>query len=125
MQYEELSTATITALVHQFYDGVRADPELGPVFDAAIGDNWAPHLARMVEFWSTVMLGTKEFQGNVFGTHMQLSGIEPQHFRRWLALFEATAARLFAPALADEFLTVARRIAASLQYGFFGKVVAQ
>lgn len=125
MQYEELSTATITALVHQFYDGVRADPELGPVFDAAIGDNWAPHLARMVEFWSTVMLGTKQFQGNVFGTHMQLSGIEPQHFRRWLALFEATAARLFAPALADEFLTVARRIAASLQYGFFGKVVAQ
>ena len=125
MQYQEISTATITALVHQFYDGVRADPELGPVFNAAIGDSWDPHLARMVEFWSTVMMGTKQFQGNVFGTHMQLSGIEPQHFRRWLALFEATAARLFAPALADEFLTVARRIAASLQYGFFGKVVAQ
>ncbi|KQV80611.1 globin [Massilia sp. Root351] len=125
MQYEELNTATITALVHQFYDGVRADPELGPVFDAAIGDNWDPHLARMVAFWSTVMMGTKQFQGNVFGTHMQLAGIEPQHFRRWLALFETTAARLFAPALADEFLAVARRIAASLQYGFFGKVVAQ
>jgi hemoglobin len=125
MQYEELNTAAITTLVLEFYDGVRADPELGPVFDAAIGDNWDPHLARMVDFWSTVMMGTKEFQGNVFGTHMQLSGIEPQHFRRWLALFEMTAVRLFKPALADEFLTVARRIAASLQYGFFGKVVAQ
>lgn len=125
MQYEELSTATITALVHEFYDGVRADPELGPVFDAAIGDNWDQHLARMVDFWSTVMMGTKQFQGNVFGTHMQLSGVEPQHLRRWLALFEMTSARLFTPALADEFLAVGRRIAASLQYGFFGKVVAQ
>jgi hemoglobin len=125
MQYQELNTASITALVHEFYDAVRAEPELGPVFNAAIGDNWGPHLARMVDFWSTVMMGTKEFQGNVFGTHMQLSGIEPQHFRRWLALFEATATRLFTPALAAEFLVVARRIAASLQYGFFGKVVAQ
>jgi hemoglobin len=33
--------------------------------------------------------------------------------------------RLFAPAVADEFLIVARRIASSLQYGYFGKVVAQ
>jgi hemoglobin len=125
MQHQELNTATITALVHEFYGGVRADPELQPVFDAAIGGDWEPHLARMVDFWSTVMMGTKQFQGNVFGTHMQLSGIEPQHFRRWLTLFEMTAARLFVPALADEFLTVARRIAASLQYGYFGKVVAQ
>lgn len=125
MKLQELNPATITTLVHTFYDAVRADPELSPVFTLAIGDGWDPHLARMVDFWSTVMMGTRQFQGNVFGTHMQLTGIEPQHFRRWLALFEQTAVQLFEPALAAEFLTVARRIAASLQYGFFGKVVAQ
>jgi hemoglobin len=38
-------------------------------------------------------------------------------------MFEATATRLFEPAVATEFITVARRIAASLQYGYFGKVV--
>lgn len=124
MKLQELNTASVTALVHTFYDAVRADPELSPVFTRAIGGDWEPHLARMVDFWSTVMMGTKQFQGNVFGTHMQLDGIAPQHFRRWLALFEHTAADLFEPALADEFLLVARRIAASLQYGFFGKVVA-
>lgn len=73
-------------------------------------------------FWSDVMLGTKTFQSNVFGKHMALSGVTPAHFQRWLDLFDATARRLFAPVVADEFLLVATRIAASLQYGFFGKV---
>lgn len=116
-----LTPESIATLVHEFYDGVRADPELGPVFDAAI-DDWEPHLARMVEFWSSVMLGSKNFQGNVYGKHMALPGVQPEHFRRWLALFEATVQRLFEPPVAQEFQLVASRIAQSLQYGFFGQV---
>lgn len=118
----ELNRESITALVHSFYDDVRADPVLAPVFNAAIGAHWATHLGRMVDFWCTTMLKTAQFQGNVFGKHMALGGIEPDHFRRWLALFEASAARLFDAALAAEFTLVARRIAASLQFGYFGKV---
>ena len=120
--HAELNRTVITQLVHEFYDDVRRDPLLQPVFEAAIGGNWEPPLARMVEFWSTVMLATHEFKGNVYGTHMELDGVVPDHFQRWLALFDTTAHRLFTPELADEFLTVARRIAASLQYGFFGRV---
>lgn len=123
MSYLELNRESIANLVHTFYDGVRADPELGPVFVQAIGDHWDTHLGRMVDFWCATMLKTAQFQGNVFGKHMALNGVEPDHFRRWLTLFEATAARLFEPALSDEFILVARRIAGSLQYGFFGKVV--
>jgi hemoglobin len=123
MSHLPLDHAGVAALVHQFYDGVRADPVLGPVFNRAIGAHWEPHLARMVDFWSNVMLGQSGFQGNVFGKHMALQGVEPEHFQRWLALFEATTRRLFEPAVADEFLAPARRIAASLQYGYFGKVV--
>lgn len=119
----ELNRESISTLVHTFYDDVRADPVLAPVFDNAIGTHWAPHLVRMVDFWCTVMLGTQQFQGNVFGKHMALCGIEPEHFRRWLTLFEATAARLFAAPVADEFAIVARRIAGSLQFGFFGKII--
>jgi len=124
MSYLELNTESIAALVHQFYDGVRADTELAPIFNAAIGSHWEPHLERMVDFWSTVMLGSRNFQGNVFGKHMLLNGVEPEHFTRWLAMFEATAQRLFEPAIAAEFITTARRIAGSLQYGFFGKILA-
>jgi hemoglobin len=118
-----LDRSSIHTLVHQFYADVRADPELGPLFDKAIGARWDAHLARMVEFWSTVMLGTHNFQGNVFGTHMALEGVEPEHFRRWLGMFFATTDRLFAPDVAREFQVVGRRIASSLQYGYFGKVM--
>ncbi len=117
-----LNAESIATLVHEFYDGVRADPELGPVFDAAIGANWDPHLARMVDFWSTVMLGSRNFQGNVYGKHMLLSGVTPDHFLRWLQMFVATTNRLFSAEDAAEFQIVARRIAASLQLGFFGEV---
>jgi hemoglobin len=120
-----LDQSSIHTLVHQFYDEVRADPVLGPVFDKAIGDRWDAHLARMVEFWSTVMLGTRNFQGNVFGTHMALQGVEPDHFQRWLGMFFATTDRLFAPEVAHEFQLVGKRIASSLQYGYFGKVLVE
>jgi len=68
------------------------------------------------------MLGTREFQGNVYGKHMALAGIEPEYFSRWLALFEKTVDALFDDRDATEFITVAHRIAASLQIGFFGSV---
>lgn len=125
MPHLELNRESITTLVHTFYDDVRADDMLGPVFNAAIGDHWETHLGRLVDFWCTAMLKTQPFQGNVFAKHMALSGIEPEHFRRWLALFEATAERLFDALTAAEFTLVARRIAASLQFGFFGEVVAK
>ncbi len=122
MSHLPLNPTSIATLVHEFYDDIRKDAELSPVFMAAIGDNWAPHLDRMVDFWSTVMLGSRSFQGNVFGKHMLLNGVQPEHFVRWLQLFEAASTRLFAPADATEFQAVARRIGASLQYGFFGEV---
>ena len=92
-----LTTASIATLVHRFYDDVRADPELGPVFSNAIGEHWDTHLARMVDFWSNVMLGVKGFQGNVFGKHMALQGVEARHFERWLARSQAKVDRLFVP----------------------------
>ena len=113
-----IDSAAVRQLVLEFYDAVRQDPLLQPIFVGAIGDNWQPHLERMVSFWSTVMLGTHEFQGNVFDKHMVLTGITPQHFHRWLALFEQTADRLLADETATEIKLVAHRIAASLQLGF-------
>lgn len=119
--YAELNRDAIATLVNDFYADIRRDAVLQSVFDGAIGAHWEAHLERMVDFWCSVMLASGEFKGNVFGKHMQLEGIEIEHFRRWLALFEAHARRLFEPAVADGFMAAARRIAASLQYGFFGR----
>jgi hemoglobin len=46
-------------------------------------------------------------------------GIEPGLFPRWLALFEAKAAELFAPDLAAAFTAKAQRIAESLKLALF------
>jgi hemoglobin len=119
--HSELNRTSITTLVNDFYTDIRSESMLQPVFDGAIGANWEPHLERMVDFWCSVMLSSGEFKGNVFGKHMQLQGIEPEHFRRWLGLFETHVRRLFQPEVADEFMLVARRIGASLQYGYFGR----
>ena len=49
MQETGLDEGILRNLVHRFYDRVRADEVLGPVFAARITD-WPPHLERMVAF---------------------------------------------------------------------------
>ena len=44
-------------------------------------------------------------------------GLSPEHFERWLALFEATARRVCGPEAALFFVDRAERIADSLQIG--------
>jgi hemoglobin len=120
-QFQAVTEDSIRLLVDTFYDGVRKDEILGPVFEQALAGQWSAHLPRMVDFWSTVLLGTGRFQGNVFGKHMALTGVTPEHFLRWLSLFKETATQLYADAPANEILEVADRIAGSLQLGYFGE----
>lgn len=104
----------IYRLVHGFYDRVRADERLGPVFEREIAD-WGPHLAKMVDFWSSVVLMTKRYDGRPVPAHVKIPGLDRPHFAHWLALFEKTARELCPPAAADLFIDRAHRIAQSLQ----------
>ncbi len=123
LKYDTITRENIKELVDQFYARVREDDLLGPVFFLALGEDWTDHLERLSEFWSTIVLGTRSFQGNVYGTHMQLNDIDPEHFQRWLGMFEQTAHQLFEAEQASQFITMARRVASSLQIGFFGEVI--
>jgi hemoglobin len=110
----------IVALVDAFYAKVQQDAVLAPVFDRAIApDSWPVHLAKMYDFWSSVMLTTRRYKGNPMGVHMRVAGLEAPMFARWLALFHATAEELFPPALAANFREKSERIAESLQLGLF------
>lgn len=108
----------IEDLVAAFYARIRRDPELGPIFRNAIGEDWTAHLKTMCSFWSSVMLTSGKYKGRPIPAHLKLSGIEPQHFARWLALFEATSAELFSPPLATAFVERAKRIAESFKLAF-------
>lgn len=110
-----IDEAMIQLLVHSFYDRVRADPLLGPVFETRITD-WIPHLARMCAFWSSVTLMTGRYHGRPMQAHAPLP-VDAQHFDRWLALFEATARDVCPPAAAALFIEKARMIAQSIEFG--------
>jgi hemoglobin len=117
-----LDRASLQRLVHDFYADVRRDPALGPVFDAAIGPRWDAHLARMVEFWSTVMLHTRSFKGNVYAKHVALADttkIDPAHFLRWITLWHRHTSALFEPQVARELQQTAHGIGRNLFHGFF------
>ena len=110
-----IDEAMIERLVHRFYDRVREDPMLGPVFAARIAD-WSAHLQRMCAFWSSVALLTGRYHGAPMPAHLPLP-VDAAHFDRWLALFRDTAAEICPPAAAAHFVERAERIAASLEMG--------
>jgi len=116
----ELNRDSITHLVTQFYNDVRADPLLGPTFEAVLGNRWASHLPRMVAFWSTVMLGSRSFSGNVFVKHMAVPGVTALHFERWLQLWALHTTTMFDGAQARHLQKVASDIARNLYRGYFG-----
>lgn len=113
-----IDDAMIARLVDGFYDRVRADPLIGPVFNERITD-WGPHLEQMRLFWSSVALMSGAYHGRPMPKHLPLP-VDARHFDRWLELFEAAARDLCPAAAADHFIERARRIAESLELGIAG-----
>lgn len=107
-----LDEAILTELVHRFYARIREDAELGPIFEPRISD-WPAHLARMVDFWSSVALMTGRYHGAPLPAHLGLP-VNWSHFARWLALFEDTARQVCPPEGAALVIDRAERIARSL-----------
>jgi hemoglobin len=109
---EEVST-----LVHSFYDRVRRDEVLGPIFDTHV-DDWPHHLAKMVDFWSAILRGTARYRGTPMPKHVALPGLAPELFQRWLGLFRTTTEALGNDAMKARADPMAERIAQSLWYGY-------
>ena len=109
-----ITEAMIEQLVHAFYDKVRADAVLAPIFDARIKD-WEPHLAQMCAFWSSLLLKSKRYQGNPLRPHLRMSELSDEHFQRWLSLFRATTLKVFDQKDADAVYELAARIAQSFR----------
>jgi len=113
-----IDTAMIDALVEGFYARVRDDQLIGPVFASRITD-WAPHLAQMKLFWSSVALASGVYQGRPMPKHLPLP-IDSRHFDRWLRLFRETARDLCPPVAANHFIERAERIAESFELAIAG-----
>ena len=110
-----IDEAGLAILVDRFYAKVRADPALGPVFNAAVHD-WAEHQRTLVSFWSSVALGTQSYRGSPMSVHRQHS-IRGEHFDRWLELWRETVRDVFEEAPAARMIDYAQRIGSSLRMG--------
>lgn len=100
----------IELLVNSFYDKVRRDELIGPIFNEVAKVDWNEHLPKLYNFWSDLLLGSDEYRGRPFPPHIPLN-LKPDHFVRWLELFFATVDEHFVGAKADEVKSRAYRIA--------------
>lgn len=112
-----LSEEDLARLIPAFYNRVRADPVLGPIFNGAISD-WPHHLGKLQAFWSSVMFTSGRYKGQPMVAHIRHGSVmTPENFARWLTLWQSTTDELLDPESARALQAKAARIAESLQLG--------
>ena len=84
----------IKLLVDTFYGKVRENTMLKDIFNTIIQDRWPEHLAKMYNFWQTVLLEEHTYYGSPFVPHAKLP-VDLEHFEKWLLLFDSTVDNLF------------------------------
>ena len=104
----------IELLVNKFYQKVIQDGIIGYVFTELVQLDWEKHIPIMYDFWDTTLLGTMKYKGNPMTKHILLNKVEPlhpEHFRRWIELWEGTIEANFSGAKAREAIQRAKSIA--------------
>ena len=94
-----IDEAQLARLVPAFYNRVRADAELGSIFNDAV-DDWPEHFEKL--------------------THA--ARIAPEMFDRWLAIWKATTEDMMSAGGAAELQDKAPRIAESLKLALYFKL---
>lgn len=91
----------IKLLVDTFYQQVREDELLSPIFNGIIKDRWPEHLEKMYRFWQTVLLQEHTYFGSPFPPHAKLP-VAQLHFDTWLKLWRSTVDANFEGEKAEE-----------------------
>ena len=112
MSKDILNREDIELLVNSFYDKVKQDSLLAPVFSHV---DWPNHLPIMYNFWSSMLFGDQTYNGNPFQKHIHLK-IDVSHFNRWFELFKNTVEDHFVGMKADEVKSRAQSIAGVWQH---------
>lgn len=110
----------VSKLVHAFYDKIRADKELGPIFNSHLSaEQWPPHLEKLTDFWETNLFGIPKFKGNPPRVHAEVDhnlnyGVTQEHFAHWMRLWFKTIDEMYEGRLADRAKNAARRMSTGL-----------
>lgn len=107
-----ITRTEVELLVNRFYDQVKTDQLLSPIFAHV---DWPQHLPVMYNFWASILLGDQSYQGNPMSKHFPLQ-IGKEHFMRWLQLFLKTVDENFEGPNANEAKNRANTIAQMFQF---------
>ncbi|WP_233897956.1 group III truncated hemoglobin [Tenacibaculum piscium] len=112
-------------LVNTFYNKIKADDFIGPIFLKTIpADAWDAHLEKLTDFWESNLFFVRKFKGNPMKAHKDLDAhfnhsISQEHFGRWLLLWFETLDENFHGNKANEAKERARNIASMLFFKMF------
>lgn len=99
MKKEIENRADLSLLVHTFYNRVRKDEELGPIFNSIITD-WEAHLEKITDFWEQHLFGIHKYHGDPIEAHNKVdevmeNTISAHNFGTWLFYWLNTLDELF------------------------------
>jgi hemoglobin len=116
MDMEKLSEALVERVLVAFYTPVRGDERLGHVFKEIIGDDWTPHIRKIVSFWVSALRLSREYRGAGFmPAHLKHGTIEAAQLPIWIELFERTLDEDVPTAPKPQFMTIARAMTENLR----------
>lgn len=89
----------VELLVSKFYEKVRVNDILGPIFNTVIED-WKSHLVHLTNFWESQLFMKNTFDGNPLKKHIEVDkanneSISEVHFGIWINLWFETIDSLF------------------------------
>lgn len=84
----------VKRLVVAFYEKVRKDITLGPIFNQLISD-WQRHFELLTDFWETQLFLKRKYHGNPVLAHQEVdtkinNSVTSKHFGLWLNLWFET-----------------------------------
>ena len=97
------NTGDVKKLVDSFYDKVKVDTLLSPIFFEKIPGDWQIHMNKMYAFWNAALFGIPGYKGAPFMPHATMK-IDATHFNQWLHLFAETIHEHFEGPVANDAL---------------------
>lgn len=104
-------------LVVDFYREIVFDDVVGPMFTEIAEVDWPTHLPLLIDYWCLMLFGERGYDGLTVPAHRRVhenEPLRPEHFERWIQLFEASIDKSWAGPNADHAKRSARRVAAML-----------
>ncbi len=97
----------IDLLMQAFYSNAMSDDVIGYIFTDVAKLDLEHHLPIIGDFWETIVFQTGEYSKHgrnplqVHGELNKMTPLLPEHFERWLAIFDQITDELYAGERAD------------------------